>query len=77
MSALLRVSTIAGLLSLLVPLALLIGPPPVVAAPSVRIVAPATGATVTGPDVTVQAEIMDVTLVDGRQATKREDLHIH
>ena len=77
MGALLRTSTVAGLISLLVPLTLLIGPLPVVAAPSVRLVAPVNGATVTGPDVTVQAEIMDVTLIDGRQATKREDLHMH
>jgi hypothetical protein len=38
---------------------------------------PANGTTVAGPDVTIVTEYTDVTLIDGRVATKREDLHTH
>jgi hypothetical protein len=66
-----------GLLGLLASLIFLLGTPPVAAAPALRIVSPTDGATVAGPDVTIQIEATDVTLVDGRVATRNEDLHTH
>jgi LPXTG cell wall anchor motif len=45
--------------------------------PQVTITAPANGATVTGPDVTVSINVTGTTLVPAASATKREDLHVH
>jgi hypothetical protein len=43
----------------------------------VTISSPASGATVTGPDVTVTINVSGTTLVPAAQATKVEDLHVH
>ena len=73
----LRASRVVRLFVLLVPLAILCSAPASAAAPAVRITMPTNGATIAGPDVTIVTEYTDVALIDGRVATKREDLHTH
>ncbi len=43
----------------------------------VRITAPANGAVLPGPDVTVNIAVTGATLVPGAEATRLEDLHVH
>jgi hypothetical protein len=45
--------------------------------PQITITAPANGATVPGPDVTVSINVSGTTLVPAANATKLEDLHVH
>src|SRR5712664_514772 len=45
--------------------------------PQVTITAPANGATVPGPDVTVTIQVTGTTLVPAANATKLEDTHVH
>jgi LPXTG-motif cell wall-anchored protein len=45
--------------------------------PQVAITAPANGATVAGPNVTVSITVSGTTLVPGANATKLDDLHVH
>jgi hypothetical protein len=47
------------------------------AAGNIRITAPASGANVPGPDVTVTVDVGTLKLVPGTQATTSSDLHIH
>ena len=44
---------------------------------TVRITSPANGATVSGPDVTVNIAVTGTTLVPGTEATRLEDMHVH
>jgi hypothetical protein len=46
-------------------------------APQVVITAPANGATVSGPDVTITIQVTGTTLVPAANATKLDDLHVH
>jgi LPXTG-motif cell wall-anchored protein len=46
-------------------------------AQEIRITAPANGATVAGPDVTVAIAVTGTTLVPATEATRLEDLHVH
>src|SRR5688572_7750934 len=43
----------------------------------VRITAPANGATVAGPDVTVSIAVTGTTLVPAAEATRLQDMHVH
>lgn len=43
----------------------------------IRIVSPANGARVSGPDVTVNIAVTGTTLVPAAEATRLEDLHVH
>src|ERR1700680_2742283 len=45
--------------------------------PQVVITAPANGARVSGPDVTVTIQVTGTTLVPAANATKLEDMHVH
>jgi len=45
--------------------------------PQITITAPANGATVAGPDVTVTINVTGTTLVPAANATRLEDLHVH
>jgi LPXTG-motif cell wall-anchored protein len=45
--------------------------------PGVVITAPANGATVAGPDVTITIQVTGTTLVPAASATRLEDLHVH
>lgn len=45
--------------------------------PQITITAPTSGATVSGPDVTVTIQVTGTTLVPAANATKLEDMHVH
>jgi hypothetical protein len=71
-------SRVLGVLGLLLLLSLVfVSPALAQPQPQVVITAPANGATVSGPDVTITIQVTGTTLVPAANATKLEDMHVH